>query len=99
MKRAASIAAIAISACAPLEQRPPEQRTMTVEVKVPVIVPCFTAAERPLPPTPTPIDIDNATTDQLAAAVAADSIADELYRRAIEALIIRCQAAAEKGNP
>lgn len=86
-----------LAACAPLEpQRPPEPVVRTVEIKVPVPVPCFTEAERPIAPLPTPIDLDHATVDQMAAAVAADNAADELYMRAVEALFIRCQAQAGK---
>jgi hypothetical protein len=70
---------------------PPETRTTTVEVKVPVPVPCFEESDRPVAPVPTPIDIDNATTDQMADAIAADNAADELYMRQLEALFIQCQ--------
>ncbi|MEO8754846.1 MAG: hypothetical protein ABI624_19445 [Casimicrobiaceae bacterium] len=84
-----------LAACAPLEMRPPEIRTQTVEVKVPVPVPCFTEAERPVLPTPTPINLDTATVDQMAAAMAADDLADANFARAVDALFLKCQ----KGSP
>ena len=90
-----AIIASALAACGTVEQRPPEVRTQTVEVKIPVIVPCFTEAERPVLPTPTPINLDTATVDQMAAALAADNLADELYAKAVDALFIRCT----KGTP
>lgn len=94
--RSACVLLLLLAGCAPLEQKPPEQRTTTVEIRVPVIVPCFTEAERPIAPKPTPINLDTATTDQMAAALAADSIADELFMRAVEAIFLKCQAAAGK---
>lgn len=93
------IAACALSllaGCAGNPERPPEERTKVVEVQVPVAVPCFDEKDRPVPPQPTPIDLEHATTDQLAAALAADLEADELYLRAVEALFIQCQQKAGK---
>jgi hypothetical protein len=88
-----------LAACGTVEQRPPEQRVQTVEVRVPVPVPCFTEAERPVQPAPTPIDLDNATPSQKAAALAADSLADQLFMDAVEGLFLRCSAAAGKPLP
>lgn len=91
-------AAILSVACAPIEQRPPENRTTTVEVKVPVPVPCFTEAERPVLAKPTPIDIDRATVDQLAAAIAADDLADQNFAREVDALFVKCMQRIADGT-
>jgi len=95
----AVILSLALAACATVEPPPkPEVRTNTVEVRVPVPVPCFTEAERPIRPQPTPIDIANATVDQMAAAIAADDLADELYARAVDALFILCMKRIADGT-
>jgi hypothetical protein len=89
------IIALALAACAPIEQRPPPEPRIeyrTVEVDRPV--PCFTEAERPVLPPPTVVDIDNATTDQLAAALAADLENERLFSAAVDALFIRCTKGA-----
>jgi hypothetical protein len=91
-----ALLALSLGACAADQARPDEPRTQTVEIKVPVAVPCFDEKDRPIPPQPTPIDLEHATTDQLAAALAADHEADELYMRQIEALFIQCQQKAGK---
>ena len=80
---------IAISGCATLDPPPPVVSTRTVEVRVPVSVPCFTEAERPvlLPRCEVP---EGATVDQLAACVVIDKMALEQYARAVDALFIRC---------
>jgi hypothetical protein len=88
-----------IAGCAPLEpQRPPEVRTTVVEVRVPVPVPCFTEAERPVLPPPTPINLDTATVDQMAAAVAADEINTQLYTAAVDALFLLCMRRIADGT-
>jgi len=87
----AALLALLLAACASDPTLPPETRTTTVIQKVPVPVPCFNEADRPAAPVPTPIDIDNATTDQMADAVAADNAADRLYEQQLEALFIQCQ--------
>jgi hypothetical protein len=93
------LAAILLASCATVEPpRPPEIRTTTVEVRVPVPVPCFTEAERPIRQTPTPINIDTATVDQMAAAIAADDLADELFARAVDALFILCMKRIADGT-
>jgi len=80
-----------LTACAPLEQRPPaEPRVEYRDVPVDRPVPCFTEAERPVEPLPTPIDLEHATTDQKAAALAADNANDALYMAAVERLFIVC---------
>lgn len=85
--------------CAPIEPaRPPEIRTTTVEVRVPVPVPCFTEAERPQLAPPTPINIETATVDQMAAAIAADDIADALFARAVDALFVLCMRRIADGT-
>lgn len=89
-KRKVAVLAVAVAACAPIEQRPTEVRTQVVEVRVPIPTPCFTEAERPILPPPTPIDIDHATTDQLAAALAADDANEARYVREVDALFLLC---------
>lgn len=85
------LAAILQTACAPLDpQRPPEVRTQTVEIKVPIPVPCFTEAERPVLPPPTPIDLEHATPSQKAAANAADDINETNFRALVDALFLKC---------
>jgi hypothetical protein len=87
-----ALGVLALAGCATLEpqQRPPETRTITVEVKTPVPVPCFTEADRPVLPALTTIDIDHATVDQMAAALAADEANEILYRTAVDALFMAC---------
>lgn len=88
-----------LAACAPLEpQRPPEIRTTIVEVRVPVPVPCFTEAERPVLPPFTPINLDTATVDQMAAAMAADDAADQLFAKAIDSLFLLCMKRIADGT-
>lgn len=65
---------------------------------MPVPVPCFTEAERPVRAAPTPIDLQTATVDQLAAAIAADDLADELFTRAVDALFILCMRRIADGT-
>ncbi|MGH7605392.1 MAG: hypothetical protein ACRENK_15530 [Gemmatimonadaceae bacterium] len=74
----------------------PEVRTTTVQVKVPVAVPCFTEAERPVLPPSTPIDPETASTEQLAAAELADAVALADYAAAVDKLFTAC---TQKGNP
>lgn len=85
---------IPLAACAPLEQRPPPVPLPQIvyrEVSVPTPVPCFTEAERPILAKPTPIDLVNATVDQMAAALAADFAEEERYSRAVDALFTKCR--------
>lgn len=81
-------------ACAPLEpQRPlplPEPKIVYQPYSVPTPVPCFTEAERPVLPPPTPVDTATATVAQLVAAVHADDLADEVFTKKVDALFIRC---------
>lgn len=92
----ALVLVILLTGCAvPEAVRPLEVRTQTVEVRVPVPVPCFTEAERPTLPPPTSIDLDTASVDQMAAALAADLLNESLYTKAVDALFIRCT----KGTP
>lgn len=84
-----------LAGCATIEPpAPPEVRTQTVQIRIPVPVPCFTEAERPILAPPTPINIDTATVAQMAAAMAADDLNEQLYTVAVDALFIRCM----KGN-
>lgn len=99
MKRAlAAIAALALAACAvPAPQV--EVRTKTQEVFVPTPVPCFEEKDRP----PLPVytfrtqeEVDKATPKQLAEAVRADRLADQLYSDAVDALFVKCMKAQGK---
>lgn len=85
-----------LAACAPIETKPPEQRTQVVKAETPIAAPCFTEAERPVLAPPTPVDPETATTEQLAAAELADAEALRDYSRAVDALFIRC---LQKGTP
>ena len=80
-----------LTACAQIPDKLPETKVEYRTVNIPTPVPCFTEAERPKPPEPTPIDLEHATVDQMAAAMAADDENQRLYLAALEALIIRCQ--------
>ncbi len=82
---------LALAGCAPLEQKAPiEVRAQTFETKVMIPVPCFTEADRPILPPPTPINLETATVDQMAAALAADDVNETLYRTAVDALFLQC---------
>lgn len=87
-----------LAACAPIEQRPPEVRTQVVEVPVPVPVPCFTEADRPILAPLTVVDIENATVDQLAKALAADDANEALYVKAVDALFLQCMKSTVGGT-
>lgn len=94
-----AIVILALAACATVDPpRPPEIRTTTVEVRVPIAIPCFSEAERPVLAPPTPIDIDHATVDQMAAAIAADDLADQLFARAVDALFATCMRRIADGT-
>lgn len=89
---------VALAGCAMDSTIPPEVRTTTVTVQVPVIVPCFTDADRPVMPTPTfttEAQIAAATPEQLAAADRADRLALEIYASAVDALFLAC---SQKGT-
>lgn len=93
-----AILSLALTACATVEQRPPEVRTQVISVSVPLPVPCFSEEERPRLPEPSPINIDTATVDQMAAALAADDIADQLFARAVDQLFILCMKRIADGT-
>jgi len=91
------VVCLLVAACAPIETRqPPEVRTQVVEVKVNVPVPCFTEEQRPRLAPPTVVDLSTATVDQLAAAMAADDLAETLYARAVDALFLQCMNGGKK---
>lgn len=88
-----------LAACSALPQQPaPEPKVIYRDVPVDRPVPCFTEDERPVLAPLTPIDLDNATTDQMAAALAADLENERLFTAAVDALFIRCTA-ARKASP
>lgn len=88
--------ALTIGGCATDGVIPPEVRTTTVQVQVPVAVPCFTEDQRPVLPPPTPIDPETATTEQLAAAELADATAMADYAAQVDRLFLQCSS---KGTP
>jgi hypothetical protein len=59
-------------------------------VKVPVVQPCLKKEDVPVDPTPTKVDPAKASTNQLAAAAAADVMALEQYARKMDALLQAC---------
>jgi hypothetical protein len=84
------VTSVALSiGCAATETRT-ETRTTTNTVSVPSPVACFNAADLPALPPKTVVNADRATTDQLAAAAAADAEAYELYARAVDRLWAQC---------
>lgn len=84
------LANILLAGCGTVEQRPPEQRTQVIEVKVPVPIPCIEPKDRPVLPTPTAIDPETASTEQLAAAELADAIALTNYAATVDRLFEVC---------
>ena len=86
-----------LSGCAAIPDKPPPEPSVQYKtINVPTPVPCFTEAERPIRPQPTPIDLDTATTDQMVAAIWADNLLEEAYDRAIEDLFVKCMKAQGK---
>ena len=74
----------------------PETRIQTNTVLVPTPVPCINAADVPALPAPTPVDVEHATTDQLAAAVAADAERFQAYAVAVSAMLAQCSRPTSK---
>lgn len=94
-----AIIALALAACAPIETRPPEVRTVTNTVLVPTVALCFKPEDVPKIPTPTPVDTATATIDQLAAAAAADLMALDNYAKIVDALFLACQKSTLEVKP
>lgn len=92
-----TVLALLISACAAPETRV-ETRTSTNTVSVPAPVACFDPADLPRLPSKTVVDPAKATTDQLAAAAAADRENFMLYAQTVSELWAQC-AKALKGVP
>lgn len=98
-----ALLALLLAGCAefpthePIAPPRPIIHTITNRVEVPKPVPCFTEAEQPRPPAPTAIDLATATTDQKAAALAADAEALANYARLVDALLLKCLAIVQKG--
>lgn|SRR6185369_838222 len=74
----------------------PENRTTTTTVNVPVPVACIDPKDVPPLPVPTPIDVEHATPDQKAAAVAADAEAYQQYARFLGELLLKCSKTGGK---
>ena len=92
MMRAAALAVLVLLAgCASLAPEVQvETHTVTNVVRVPVPVLCFNPEDLPALPARTPVDVEHATTDQLAAAAAADAEAFEMYARQVARLWAQC---------
>lgn len=90
MRRLAVLAALLAGCSATDPPRPEQPRTTVVEVPIPVPVPCFTEAERPKLPEPTPIDPETATTQQLVDAKLADALARLQFAEAVDRLFEKC---------
>lgn len=86
-----------VASCASVPVADPGDRTVTSVVKVAVPEPCLKAI--PPPPPRTPINVDTATTEQLAAATVADAEAYLAYAWAARQLLELCSIGANiKGN-
>ncbi len=86
--------ALVVQGCVTMQPEvPAEPRIEYRDVPRPTPVPCFDEKDRPVVPEPAPIDLENATTDQMAAAVEADRIADDRYMRQLESLFLGCMKA------
>lgn len=73
---------------------------VTNTVAVPYAVPCVLAKDVPVLPKRTPIDVERATTDQLAAAYAADVEQFEEYAKAVSKILAACVKSNQKpGDP
>jgi hypothetical protein len=83
---------IALSGCAtePTKSAPVVTRVVTERVEIPLRVPCVKAADVPPRPKMTAVDIAKADTRQLAAALAADVLAYDLYADRVDALLKAC---------
>jgi hypothetical protein len=97
--------ALALAACAPLPTQQPQEppapvvHTVVQPVYIPTPVACFTEAERPVFPAPTPIDLATATVEQKAAAEDADARALAFFGRAVDALFVKCMEASKRVLP
>jgi hypothetical protein len=87
------LCAIVLTAgCASTPEKPAPMLTQVkVErVEIPVRMPCVAAADVPAVPKVTPIDAAKADTRQLAAAVAADLLALDVYAARVDAILRSC---------
>ena len=82
--------ALALTGCGGGQTVRTEERVQTATVSIPKAVRCPAFDEMPTRPVPTTVDVTKATTDQLAAAMAADAEAFKLYSETIEAIIAKC---------
>jgi hypothetical protein len=90
---------LALNACAADPVKPPEPEVRYVPTPYAVSKPCFDEKDRPPPPVYTftsAEEIDAATPKQVAEALHADRIADELYMKAIEDLFVKCMQSQGK---
>lgn len=90
------VAAVLSAGCASAPERPPEVRIPTNIVYVPQTIPCFTEDQRPRLPTPIVINPETATTEQLAAAELADSLALLDYSERVDRLFLQCTGVIPK---
>lgn len=91
-------AVLALAGCATVEPQPTEPRIEYRSYPVDRAVPCFTEAERPIRKPYTPVNLDTATVDQMAAAMEADDINDELFARAVDNLFQLCMRRIADGT-
>lgn len=84
------LAALVLAACGTVEQRPPEVRTNTITVEIPIAVPCFTENQKPVLVADIIVDPETATTEQLIAAKLANALALEAYTEAVDRLFLQC---------
>lgn len=89
-----------LGGCAAVEptRAPPEVRIEYRPYPVPTPIPCFTEDERPRLPVPTPVDIERATVDQLAAALAADMENERLFAERVDKLFELCSKRIADGT-
>jgi hypothetical protein len=112
MRLIVALLAIALTACAPLQTVPepaqPVVHTVIQRVEIPTAVPCFREDQRPVQPIfPIPTVLPaNATFGQKQAAEAADSIAMDVYARAmviygasVDKLFLQCLDASNRVIP
>ena len=89
----AALAAMALGGCGGGSVIKPdiiETRTVTNTVTIPVPVACIKEEDVPALPELARVDTKNATTDQLAAAIAANSEAFKRYSDAVSKLLDQC---------
>ncbi len=93
-----AICTIALASCA-TDAPAPEVRTVTNTIYVKVPTPCVDPADIPEVPTPTPVDADHATHDQLDAAAALDIAKLDSYAKKAAPIILQCSKPTKEIKP